>query len=595
MKSLKQIPVLILLSAVVAIGAQDNPPPKKKVTNNSNGTPREHSTPPARQEHQAAPAQQHAPQPAQQHPVSSPQEHQGRPHSTTVTPQTPQPTPANRTIQSTPGNHAPVQASPGGNSQQPGRTFGRQSTGAQPATIAPSRNDRPDRPAVDRGGFGGSRTSINPGPARVVRTPGGGMVQHNDAGRVTEVRTPSGAMIHHAPDGVRRVEMVRPDGRVIVSSGSGHGYVQRQVIVNNTTIVKRTYVVRGVSYVNVYRPVTYRGVVLHVYTPVRYYRPAFYAYAYSPWSRPVYYTWGWRRDPWFMYYGDYFAPYPVYASPTLWLTDYLVASTLEAAYRERMAEASMGNAYANNYQQGGQVGLTPEVKQAIADEVRRQVDQERAQGQNPNAGMSASDMPPMFADNSPHVFVAHASLEVNSNAGGCIIGEGDVLQMTGAPPSGGTTAEVVVLASRGRDCRKGAVASVQLQDLQEMQNHMRETIDRGLGDLQSKQGQDGFPALPSGAAGTVDTQWAGAAQPDAGATSELSQVTREADRAERDVLSQSQNAASGPVTISLGQSIDEVKMVQGEPEKIVDLGSKKIYVYKDLKITFIDGKVSTVE
>ena len=33
----------------------------------------------------------------------------------------------------------------------------------------------------------------------------------------------------------------------------------------------------------------------------------------------------------------------------------------------------------------------------------------------------------------------------------------------------------------------------------------------------------------------------------------------------------------------------------GQPEKIVDLGAKKIYVYKDLKITFLKGKVSDVE
>jgi hypothetical protein len=352
--------------------------------------------------------------------------------------------------------------------------------------------------------------------------------------------------------------------------------------------VKRTYVVRGVTYVNVYRPVTYGGVVLQVYTPVRYYRPGFYVYAYSPWSRPVVYNWGWAGRPWYGYYGGYFAPYPVYASPTLWLTDYLVAATLEAAYLDRMAAASAPPPV-NTYAPGGPVALTPEVKQAIADEVRRQVDYERAQGQN--AGMSGQSS--MFSDNASHVFVAQAGLEVMSNAGPCIIGAGDVMQMNGAPPPNSTTADVIILASQGQDCRRGAVASVQLQDLQEMQNHMRETIDRGLGDLQTKQGQNGIPALPSGAAGTVDTAYASAAQPDAGAGSELTQVTREADRAEQDVLSQSQNA--GPVTISLGQSIEDVTAIQGEPQKIVDLGSKKIYVYKDLKITFTDGKVSAVE
>ena len=39
----------------------------------------------------------------------------------------------------------------------------------------------------------------------------------------------------------------------------------------------------------------------------------------------------------------------------------------------------------------------------------------------------------LFSDNGPHVFVVHAAYSVNSNAGECSIGEGDVLQMNGAP------------------------------------------------------------------------------------------------------------------------------------------------------------------
>jgi hypothetical protein len=33
----------------------------------------------------------------------------------------------------------------------------------------------------------------------------------------------------------------------------------------------------------------------------------------------------------------------------------------------------------------------------------------------------------------------------------------------------------------------------------------------------------------------------------------------------------------------------------GAPSRIVDLGPKKIYVYKDLKVTFKGGKVSDVQ
>lgn len=48
-------------------------------------------------------------------------------------------------------------------------------------------------------------------------------------------------------------------------------------------------------------------------------------------------------------------------------------------------------------------------------------------------------------------------------------------------------------------------------------------------------------------------------------------------------------------TIHLGMSTDEVKKALGDPEKIVDLGEKKIYVYKDMKVVFKDSQVADVE
>jgi hypothetical protein len=378
----------------------------------------------------------------------------------------------------------------------------------------------------------------------------------------------------------------------VVASAPGRGYVQRPIIVNNTTIIKRTYIYNGVPQARIYRPRVFNGVTLAIYTPVRYYRPAFYVYAYNPWPRPIVFAWGWGGSPWYGYYGGYFTPYPVYASPSLWLTDYLIAATLESAYQERMAAqqaASAGNMYASG---GGQSApMTPEVKQAIADEVRRQIDRERAAGQN---GTNPQDTN-IFADNGPHVFVASATLMVNSNTGDCTIGEGDVLQMNGAPPMNSASADLMVLSSRGQDCRKGSTVSVALQDLQEMQNQMQATIDRGLGDLQTKQGQGGLPMPPQGSGGTIDSPYAQAAQPDTNVAGELSAASQEADRAEQQAVSQVGDATAAPPTLTLGLSIEDVKSIQGDPQKVVDLGSKKIYVYKDLKITFTDGKVTDIQ
>lgn len=46
-----------------------------------------------------------------------------------------------------------------------------------------------------------------------------------------------------------------------------------------------------------------------------------------------------------------------------------------------------------------------------------------------------------------------------------------------------------------------------------------------------------------------------------------------------------------PKTVELGQTTEEVQKVLGAPQKILNAGTKVIYIYADLKITFQDGKV----
>jgi hypothetical protein len=50
-----------------------------------------------------------------------------------------------------------------------------------------------------------------------------------------------------------------------------------------------------------------------------------------------------------------------------------------------------------------------------------------------------------------------------------------------------------------------------------------------------------------------------------------------------------------PKTISLGQTKAQVEATFGQPQKVVDLGAKKIYIYPDMKVTFINGKVTAVQ
>ncbi len=53
--------------------------------------------------------------------------------------------------------------------------------------------------------------------------------------------------------------------------------------------------------------------------------------------------------------------------------------------------------------------------------------------------------------------------------------------------------------------------------------------------------------------------------------------------------------AAEPQSIEKGMTPDQVEAALGKPDKKVNLGSKVIYVYKDLKVTFINGKVSDVQ
>lgn len=56
-----------------------------------------------------------------------------------------------------------------------------------------------------------------------------------------------------------------------------------------------------------------------------------------------------------------------------------------------------------------------------------------------------------------------------------------------------------------------------------------------------------------------------------------------------------QPPAAEPQTIEKGQTTDQVQGSLGKPDKVVNLGAKQIWVYKDLKVTFLNGKVSDVQ
>ena len=202
---------------------------------------------------------------------------------------------------------------------------------------------------------------------------------------------------------------------------------------------------------------------------------------------------------------------------------------------------------------GGAPVLTPDVKQEIANEVNGQIaleNQEATQNtQNQDIDPGSSGVSRMLGDGHKHVFVVGSALDVtDSNQAECALSDGDVLALASPPPADATAADLMVLASKGgNECQKSSTVTVQVTDLQEMQNRMRELIDTGLQELQSKQGKGGLPQAPQSAqAPPVPAQYADVAPPaDSNAGTEIQQQTQQADQAETDVNTE---AAQGGTT-----------------------------------------------
>jgi hypothetical protein len=380
-----------------------------------------------------------------------------------------------------------------------------------------------------------------PNGSAVLTRPGGGVRDVHDAGR--------GMDIHHGLNGGHRVMVERADHSRTLFQRGRPGYVQRPYAFRGHDFARRTYFYHDHVYSHFYHGYAYRGMYLNVYAPGFYYRPAYYGWAYNPWVTPVHYQWGFAASPWYGYYGYYFAPYPAYPSASYWLTDYMISSDLQQAYA---AHTEAGEVDGSAPAVGGPAELTPEVKQQIADEVKNQLaleNQEAQQdAQQQDVSPASSGIDRMLSDAAQgrqHVFVVGAALDVvDASQTECALSDGDVLALQTAPPAGATTANLVVLASKGgQECQPRGTVTVAMDDLQEMQNHIRETIDHGLQELQAQQGKGGLPAVPPSAqAQPAPAQYAAIAPPDdPNAAAEIQQQAQQGDQAEKEV-----NAEAAP-------------------------------------------------
>lgn len=471
------------------------------------------------------------------------------------------PHPAAKPSTSHPSNQTrSTNSRPGTSQGKPSNGSGRNNPG-RPGTGNTGRNGTGSLGKTGGSSRGGSgtmaKTTGRTPPGRQVSLRGGGTASIRPDGQIRSINR-NGMHIEHGLNGSRRIESTH-NGARIVTTGRNSGYVQRAYVSRGgRTYVSRTVVINHVAYARVYRSYSYGGYCCYYgYHPAFYYGPAYYGWAYNPWATPVAYGWGWGGSPWYGFYGGYFAPYPVYPSAAFWLTDYLISASLQAAYQARaVANAAVadnsgtannggtdqpqdgGNSDANQEASPGPVALSPEVKEAIAEEVKAQLAAQQAAAAKPDASggtqsAAATEEVPPALDPARRTFVVASDLAVTGTDGQeCQLTEGDVITRITDTPDGDRKVTASIAASKKSDCAKGKQVSVAVDDLQEMHNHFEEQLDNGMKELSSKQGTGGLPKAPDTSTVPSDVP---PPPPDASAAKALDDQQASADQVEAQV------------------------------------------------------------
>jgi hypothetical protein len=387
----------------------------------------------------------------------------------------------------------------------------------------------------------------HPGPpgSRETQAANGSIVRRAADGSVMDVRNPAtGMTVHHGLDGSRRITVDKPDGSRVFVPAHGVAYVQHPYLYQAHPFDHRTFYDRGQLSHQLYRPYTYGATTLDAYAPQRFYSPEVYQWATTRYSAPQVPSWNYVREgaPWFVESRSYFTPEATYTSPLLWLTDFVLASSLIAAYNAHPGSATtpagapagappppqtgVGVGAPAAQSPAGQTAtpqptvapravagapaaaspeVTPEVKEMVADEVQRQIKEEsveaRQNAQNKDTQPGQGGIVQELNQKEPHTFVVVSDLDlVDSTGRRCTLGDADVVQVISGPKPATGTAEAVVLASRGggAKCEQATQVDIALTDLQEMQNHLRAIIDQGLANTRT--GRSAPTATPAYAA-----------------------------------------------------------------------------------------------
>jgi hypothetical protein len=92
-----------------------------------------------------------------------------------------------------------------------------------------------------------------------------------------------------------------------------------------------------------------------------------------------------------------------------------------------------------------------------------------------------------------------------------------------------------------------------------------------------------------------DSQQAQGDQQQGGGQDQGAQQQATQDQGQQPAAQDQQQQQAQPVSIEKGMTTDQVEAAMGQPDKKVNLGTKQIYYYKDMKVIFLSGKVSDVQ
>jgi hypothetical protein len=408
------------------------------------------------------------------------------------------------------------------------------------------------RPAARRQAYARPSRRANPAPAAGVHAAGRADVSYTRARPIANQQRQMAArgverQSHLAGGGWAGEVSHAPAGGQVRVVRYGHtlsGTVEHTI---RPGLVSRTFVNSGhILYTRVYQHHVWhqfgRAFAYETFVPAVRFPAVYYGWALGAWPHPVAYSWGWQWQPWYPMYGARFTPYPVYVSPDQWMTDYIIAQSMQTAYMAQTAvpapqpplpdaavEPAADSSYAEPTAQPGEPApapqasdappapqptdmpsapvaappaITPQVKAELNAQIKVRLQEQQAAAATP-ATVTTQSGPPALRQN--HVFfqvVQPLHVPSGTGSGYCSLSADDYIKRTGGMSNDDWTIPVVVELSGPSDCPQGLQTRIGLNDLNAMDNEQEAQVmeamqaaSKGIGPNEPPSGPGVRPTL----------------------------------------------------------------------------------------------------